>query len=160
VGSRPGRQRYCRCGTYLAVDNAGRQCASCQRASRGKLIAPPEVPAEFWETEQLCDAFAAQHMGRVARAYRLNPYHHAVYGPAGISQGLLGHWLGLRQPQISRIENGPPILNLDTLRYWARVLRIPPERLWFDLLDQSTGRSRDPDDTGGQVVLSSGHPMR
>ncbi|MBV9029125.1 MAG: helix-turn-helix transcriptional regulator [Pseudonocardiales bacterium] len=62
-----------------------------------------------------------------------------MYGPDGISQGLLGQWLGLKQPQISRIETGPPILNLDTLRCWARVLRIPPELLWFDLSDQTTG---------------------
>ncbi len=159
VGSRPGRQRYCRCGTHLAADNSERQCAGCQRASRDKLIAPPEAPGWFWETEQLCEAFAAQHIGRVARAYRLNPYHHAVYGPDGISQGLLGHWLGLKQPQISRIETGPPILNLDTLRYWARVLRIPPERLWFDLPDKNTEDLRRLDDSGGHVVLKSVHAM-
>lgn len=131
--SRPGRQRYCHCGTHLAADNAERQCARCQRASRDKLISPPKVPAEFWQTQQLTEAFAARHMGRVARAYRMNPYHHAVYGPGGISQGLLGQWLGLKQPQISRIETGPPIRNMDTLGYWARVLRIPPELLWFDM---------------------------
>lgn len=159
MGSRPERQRYCRCGTHLAADNTERQCARCQRASRDKLIAPPEVPAEFWQTEQFCEAFAAQHTGQVARAYRLNPYHHAVYGPDGISQGLLGHWLGLRQPQISRIETGPPIINLDTLRYWARVLRIPPDRLWFDLLGHSTGIHRRPNDESGHVVLSSVHTM-
>ncbi len=160
MGSRPGRQRYCRCGTHLAADNDERQCARCQRASRDKLIAPPEVPVEFWDTEQLCEAFAAQHIGRVGRAYRTNPYHHAVYGPGGISQGLLGQWLGLRQPQISRIETGPPILSLDTLRYWARVLRVPPERLWFDLLDQDVPDLRHPDDANGCVmpggVLSTG----
>ncbi|MDQ4032893.1 MAG: helix-turn-helix transcriptional regulator [Actinomycetota bacterium] len=91
------------------------------------------MPAEFWQTEQFHDAFTAQHMGRVARAYRLHPYHHAVYGPSGISQGLLGQWLGLSQPQVSRIENGTPIRNLDTLAYWARVLHIPPALLWFRL---------------------------
>jgi len=48
---------------------------------------------------QLREAFAAQHIGQVSRAYRLNPYHYAVYGPGGISQGLLGQWLGLKQPQ-------------------------------------------------------------
>jgi len=37
------------------------------------------------------------------------------------------------QPRISRIETGPPIRDLDTLAYWARVLRIPPELLWFDM---------------------------
>jgi hypothetical protein len=111
VGSRPRRQRYCRCGTHLAADNAERHCSRCQRASRDKFIAPPEVPAEFWQTEQLREAFAAQHIGRVGRAYRLSPYHYAVYGPGGISQRLLG----LQQPQISKIETGPSILNLDTL---------------------------------------------
>jgi transcriptional regulator with XRE-family HTH domain len=66
----------------------------------------------------------------------MHPYHHAVYGPDGISQTLLGQWLGLRQPQISRIETGAPIRNLDTLVYWARVLRIPAELLWFKLPDE------------------------
>lgn len=131
--SRPARHRYCRCGTHLAADNPGLQCARCERASRDKLIAPPEVPAEFWQTEQFTAAFAAQHMGWVARTYRTHPYHHAVYGPSGISQTLLGHWLGLRQPQVSRIETGPPIRDLDTLAYWARVLQIPAGLLWFRL---------------------------
>ncbi len=86
MGSRPARHHYCRCGTHLAADNAERQCARCQRASRDKLIAPPHVPDEFWHTEQLREAFAAQHIGRVARAYRTHPYHYAVYGPDGISK--------------------------------------------------------------------------
>lgn len=133
MGSWRARQRYCRCGTHLAADNKERQCARCQRASRDKLIAPPHVPPTFWQTGQLLEAFAAQHIGRVARAYRTHPHHHAVYGPSGISQTLLGQWFGLRQPQISRIETGPPIRDLDTLTYWARVLQIPPELLWFDL---------------------------
>ncbi|MGH3692474.1 MAG: helix-turn-helix transcriptional regulator, partial [Pseudonocardiaceae bacterium] len=80
-------------------------------------------------------AFSAQHIGRVSRAYRTHPYHHAVYGPEGITQALLGQWLGLHQPQISRIEGGVPIRNLDTLVYWARILRIPVELLWFTLPD-------------------------
>ncbi len=133
MASRPARHRYCRCGTHLAADNTGRQCARCQRASRDKLLAPPEVPTEFWLTEQFEDAFAAQHIGRVVRAYRTHPYHHAVHGPGGISQTPLGQWLGLRQPQVSRIETGAPIRDLDILAYWARVLRIPAELLWFDI---------------------------
>jgi transcriptional regulator with XRE-family HTH domain len=68
----------------------------------------------------------------------MHPYHHTVYGPSGISQTLLGQWLGLRQPQISRIETGPPIPNLDTLVYWARILRIPAELLWFKLPDDKS----------------------
>ncbi|MGH3865090.1 MAG: helix-turn-helix domain-containing protein [Pseudonocardiaceae bacterium] len=91
----------------------------------------------------------------MARSYRLSPHHHTVYGLSGISQDLLGQWLGLQQPQISRIETGAPILNLDTLRYWARVLRIPPEWLWFDLLDQTTAGLRHPDNSREPVVLSS-----
>lgn len=133
MASRRARQRYCRCGTPLARDNTERQCARCQRLSRDKLIAPPEVPAEFWHTEQFEEAFAAQHMGRVARTYRTHPYHYAVYGPGGISQTLLGQWLGVRQPQVSRFETGSPIKHLDTLQHWGRVLRIPPRRLWFQL---------------------------
>ncbi|HEU0089394.1 MAG TPA: hypothetical protein VFQ77_17420 [Pseudonocardiaceae bacterium] len=91
------------------------------------------MPPEFWDTEQFCEAFAAQHMGWVSRAYRTHPHHRAVYGPDGISQTLLGQWLGLRQPQVSRFETGPPLQNLDTLRHWTTTLRIPPQRLWFDM---------------------------
>jgi transcriptional regulator with XRE-family HTH domain len=131
--SSPGDgQRHCRCGTRLALDNPGPLCAGCQRACRDRFT-PPDVPAEFWLTERLMDAFAAQHMGRVAAAYRKHPYHWLVYGDGGISQRLLGQWLGLSQAQVSRIEHGPPVRNLDLLVYWARVLRIPPELLWFKL---------------------------
>ncbi|MCA1606088.1 MAG: DNA-binding protein [Acidobacteria bacterium] len=135
--SKRPRQHYCRCGTHLAKDNTERQCARCQRDSRDKLITPPEVPPEFWQTEQFREAFAAQHIGWVSRAYRTHSYHHAVYGPSGISQTLLGQWLGLRQPQVSQIETGPPIRLLDTLQYWAETLRTPPELLWFDMPGQT-----------------------
>ncbi|MGH3871994.1 MAG: helix-turn-helix domain-containing protein [Pseudonocardiaceae bacterium] len=141
MGSRRARQYYCRCGTHLAKDNTERQCARCQRAARDKLITAPQVPIEFWWTEQFQEAFAARHMGRVARAYRMHPYHHAVYGPSGISQTLLGQWLGLRQPQVSRFETGPPIQHLDTVVQWARVLRIPAELLWFDMPAQTRQRA-------------------
>src|ERR1700761_8057737 len=72
-------------------------------------------------------------MGRLARAYRRHPIHVAAYGRDGIPQALLGRWLGLTQAQVSRIENGPPVRNLDTLGHWARVLRVPPNTLWFTL---------------------------
>jgi transcriptional regulator with XRE-family HTH domain len=154
MGSGPGGQRYCRCGTRLALDNTGPQCAPCQRASRDKLIAPPQVPTEFWQTDRLRDAFAARHMGEVARAYREHPYHQPVYG-GGIPQRLLGQWLGLSQAQMSRIENGPPIRNLDILAYWARILRIPPDLLWFDLPGNS--RRAPAADCAGSTV-SRGTP--
>ncbi|MGH3544454.1 MAG: hypothetical protein ACRDPW_00750 [Mycobacteriales bacterium] len=87
MGSKRPRQYYCRCGTRLARDNTQRQCARCQQRSRDKFITPPELPAEFWDTEQFEESVAARHMGRV---YRMHPYHYAVYGPNGISQTLLG----------------------------------------------------------------------
>ncbi|WFE32603.1 hypothetical protein [Micromonospora sp. WMMD975] len=42
-------------------------------------------------------------------------------------------WLGITQAQLSRVENGPPIVHLDRLAHWARVLRIPAHTLWFQL---------------------------
>jgi transcriptional regulator with XRE-family HTH domain/tetratricopeptide (TPR) repeat protein len=125
--------RYCRCGTFLATDNPALLCAACQRATRDKLIAPPVVPSSFWATDELHDAFVAQHMGRVSRAYRKHPFHVPVYGRQGITQALLGQWIGLSQPQINRIEHGTAQKHIDSLTRWARVLRIPPELLWFDL---------------------------
>jgi hypothetical protein len=112
------------------------------------------VPAEFWQAEQFREAFTAQHIGRVARAYRMHPHHHAIYGPSGISQTLLGHWLGLRQPQISRIETGPPIRDLDNLTYWARVLRIPPRLLWFRFPDEKH-QLADAEPAGSYPTMSS-----
>ncbi len=91
------------------------------------------MPAEFWRSERLRQALATQHIGQVSRAYRTHPHHYAVYGPGGIPQSLLGQWLGLQQPQISRIETGLPIRHLDTLYHWVRVLGIPAELLWFRL---------------------------
>jgi transcriptional regulator with XRE-family HTH domain len=134
ASSTPDERRYCRCGALLAADNPTERCASCQRQLRDRLIAPRAVSHSFWLTAQMRDAFAAQHIGLVARAYRQHPHHEAVYGAAGISQTLLGQWLGLTQAQVSRVENGrQPIKNIDTLSHWARVLRIPPDLLWFDL---------------------------
>ena len=68
MGSTRPHQYYCRCGTRLAKDNTQRQCARCQRQSRDKLITPPKVPPEFWDTEQFEEAFAARHMEAYAKA--------------------------------------------------------------------------------------------
>ena len=123
--------RYCKCGSRLARDHAGQLCGSCERQAALQRAAPQAVPPGFWDSEAFRDAFNAQHMGRVARAYRRHPVHVARYGRGGIPQELLGGWLGLTQAQVSRVENGAPIRNLDTLAQWARVLRIPSELLWF-----------------------------
>lgn len=74
------------------------------------------------------DALASWHMGRVIAAYRTHPIHRRQ-----LSQELVGSWVGRTQAQISRIENGPPIKDLDRLTLWARTLRIPAPLLWFKL---------------------------
>jgi tetratricopeptide (TPR) repeat protein/transcriptional regulator with XRE-family HTH domain len=119
--------RYCRCGTRLARDNPDRCCGPCRHKAREARLGPPQVPAEFWETEQMRAALASRHMGRICYAYR----HHRFHEPGPLSQELVGGWFGLTQPQLSRIENGPPIRDLDKLIYWAQTLRIPARHLWF-----------------------------
>ena len=125
--------RYCRCGNRLAWDHAGALCGSCERQAIHQRAEPPSVSATFWDTPALRDALAAQHIGRLARAYRRHHDFAARFGHDGVSQELLGTWLGLTQAQVSRVENGPPVRNLDTLAHWARVLQIPPHLLWFKL---------------------------
>lgn len=130
-GSRTGW--YCRCGRRLGRDRSGQLCGACEQKVAALRVGPPDVPAGFWDTEQFRDAFAAQHIGQVSRAYRKHPHHVAVYGKDGISQEVVGGWLGLTQAQVSRIENGPPVRHLDSLAHWARTLRIPACLLWFKL---------------------------
>ncbi|MDT3438267.1 helix-turn-helix transcriptional regulator [Pseudofrankia sp. BMG5.37] len=125
-------RRYCRCGTRLARDNAGSQCAACTRRARALVAAAPEVPADFWQTDQLRDALEAWHMGRVITAYRV----HAFHSPP-LSQAVIAGWMGLTQAQLSRIEAGEPITDLTKLIRWARALRIPEELLWFRLPPRS-----------------------
>jgi hypothetical protein len=91
------------------------------------------VSPAFWNTPALRDALAAQHSGRVARAYRRHSEFASRYERGGVSQELLGTWLGLTQAQVSRLGNGPPVRNLDTPAHWARVLQIPRYLLWFKL---------------------------
>src|ERR1700680_991134 len=123
--------RYCQCGKRLAHDRTGARCGACEREVIQQRAVPPELPADFWDTDQFRDAFAAQHMGRIARAYRKHPFNVTRFGKDGIPQEVLGDWLGLTQAQVSRVENGPPMRNLDTVAHWARALRIPEHLLWF-----------------------------
>jgi hypothetical protein len=125
--------RYCPCGKRLARDRRGPHCGVCEQREAQQRSAPPAIPSDFWNAPAFRDAFDDQHMGRIARAYRRHPAHQARYGRDGIPQELLGDWLGLTQAQVSRIENGPPIRNLDTLAHRARVLHIPAGLLWFKL---------------------------
>jgi transcriptional regulator with XRE-family HTH domain len=124
--------RYCnRCGRRLAHDNTGTLCGACTRAGRGTLAAPPHVPDSFWDADQMRDALATWHMGRVIHAYRSHPFHGRV-----LSQELVGSWLGLTQAQLSRIENGRAPEELTKLLRYAQILGIPGKLLWFKLPDQ------------------------
>ena len=102
--------RYCPCGTRLARDNPNSRCASCQAKTRDLVARPPDVPAEFWTTDHMRDALATWHMGRVIAAYRKHPFH----GPV-LRQEIVAGWMGITQAQLSRIESGPPIKDLDKL---------------------------------------------
>jgi transcriptional regulator with XRE-family HTH domain len=93
------------------------------------MLQPPEIPAEYWLTDQMRDALTSRHLGRVVHAWR----HHWFHGPRPLAQEQVAGWLGITQAQLSRIENGPPARDLDRLIHWARMLAIPPEYLWFDL---------------------------
>jgi hypothetical protein len=96
---------------------------------------PPTVPREFWNTDQMRDALATWHMGRVIFAYRTHPWH-----PRSLSQETVGNWLGLTQAQLSRIENGHAPEELSKLVCWAQTLGVPGELLWFKLPDESDAR--------------------
>src|SRR5437870_7267512 len=127
--NRPLPTRACRaCGARLAGSKHDDCCAACQRKSRALVTGPPEVPAGFWMTDRVRDALASWHMGRVIAAYRTNPHHLRP-----IPQEIVGGWVGITQAQLSRIENGPPIRDLDRLTQWATLLRVPPDLLWFKL---------------------------
>ncbi|MFF0254286.1 helix-turn-helix domain-containing protein [Micromonospora zamorensis] len=93
------------------------------------MSAPPVVPANFWEHEPVRRALAERHLGRVIRAYRCHPYH----GRVALPQTVVAGWLGITQAQLSRVENGPPLVHLDRLAHWAQILRIPEAYLWFAL---------------------------
>jgi hypothetical protein len=112
--------RYCRCGARLARDNPQGRCGPCGQKAREVALGAPQVPAEFWETEQMRAALDSRHMGRVCYAYR----HHRFHDPGPLSQELVAGWFGITQAQLSRIENGPLMCDFDKLIYWARTLRF------------------------------------
>jgi hypothetical protein len=121
------------CGASLSSYGPGELCGTCEQRAQAALAHPPYVSPKFWDAAPLASAFAHQHMGEVCRAYRHHPFHAPLHGARGIPQATVGHWLGITQAQVSRIENGPPIRNLDTLVWWATTLRIPETHLWFDM---------------------------
>jgi hypothetical protein len=128
------RARFCACGTRLARDNASGRCAACTKGARGTNGTPTRpqgVPAEFWNHPSMCAALGQWHMGRVIAAYRTHPHHGRP-----LRQEIVAAWVGITQPQLSRIENGPVMVDLGKLTQWARLLRIPSDLLWFQVPEQ------------------------
>ncbi|WP_329405419.1 XRE family transcriptional regulator [Nocardia vinacea] len=122
---KPQPRRYCaQCGTRLNQYNAEPTCGSCEHS----VLDPPVLPREFWQTDQMQDALATWHMGRVIYAYRTHPIHGRP-----LQQELVAGWLELTQGQLSRLENGPAPDQLSKLIQWAETLTIPDDLLWFKL---------------------------
>lgn len=129
------------CDAVLARDHDLSRCAKCQRAEADERSQVPEVPASFWEDDDMRAALASRHMGEVIRAYRQHMHH----GRRPLSQDDIAVWAGKTQPSICRIETGPAPRDLDRLIQWARLLGIPQEYLWFTLpADDDAGESAAP----------------
>ena len=69
---------------------------------------------------------------------------------------MLGRWLGLTQAQVSKLENGKPEQNLETLRRFAKILHLPQHLLWFDFPGQS--RLRIPRSSTDEKVYAGSRP--
>src|SRR2546423_11862747 len=140
----PGGRRCQGCQAVLAADNTARLCSKCHREQRDQLRTPPaQLRNEFFETNEFRTAFESQHIGKVLKAYRNHPGHLQLLGKA-LNQELLGRWLGLTQAQVSKLENGKPEQNLETLRNYAKILHLPQHLLWFDFPGQSRLKLRSP----------------
>lgn len=149
-----GGRRCPGCGTTLAADNTARLCSRCHREQRDQLRAPPaQLRNEFFETDDFRAAFESQHIGKIFKAYRNHPRHLQLFGKA-LNQELLGRWLGLTQAQVSKLENGKPEQNLETVRDFARILHLPQHLLWFDLPGQSRlRRSKNAQGGNGGLIV-------
>ncbi|WP_239082662.1 hypothetical protein [Actinoplanes teichomyceticus] len=87
---------------------------------------PPSVTGDFWQHPSIQKAVTERHMGRVLAAYRRHPEHGMP-----IAQEVVGRWAGMSQAQISRYETSTSDKQIDRLQFWARLLTIPDELLWF-----------------------------
>jgi hypothetical protein len=128
-------RRCVRCGGDLSRYNTQTLCGPCVTTVFDGQSKPPAVPSEFWRVDQMRQALATWHMGRVIFAYRCHPYHGRV-----LPQELVGWWLGLTQARLSRIEKGPAPERLGKLVHYAQVLGIPGELLWFKLPNHQNSR--------------------
>lgn len=57
-------------------------------------------------------------MGKVIHAWRHHPWH----GRHPIAQAVVAAWCGMSQTKLSNLENGKPLVHLDRLCEWARLL--------------------------------------
>ncbi|SER79789.1 hypothetical protein SAMN04487818_105264 [Actinokineospora terrae] len=133
------------CRRPMASDNSGRLCTPCARRS---VQASPaeEKPDEFWRRPALREALRSKHIGYVINAYRLE--HRPV-----LTQAAVGRWLGLGQPQVSRLESSrTPVHDLNKLEAWARALHIPQPHLWFQLGKVSAQVGADSDTPWDELV--------
>lgn len=138
-----GRHRCAGCSASLAADNTSRLCSRCHRDQRDQLRIPPvQLSEDFWTTDDFQAAFDSQHIGRVLKAYRNHPRYLKLFGKA-LNQEVLGRWLGLAQAQVSKLENGRPEQNLETLRRYAEVLHIPHDMLWFNFPGETRRATRE-----------------
>jgi len=134
-----GSAHYCSCGTRLARDNRTGRCGACRKKDRERFQSPPAVDAAFWDHPELRAALASRHFGRLLRAYRCHPAH----GRRPLAQEVVATWLGVTQPQLSRVENDPALRDLDRLVAWAELLGIPEYLLWFRLAPEAPSRVAD-----------------
>ena len=118
--------RHCTsCTAALAADNSAELCGSCAKAVQAAPDVAPVLSADFWEQPEIRSVLLSRNFGRFLRTYR------TVQQPQ-VKQTQLAHWLGITQGQLSRIERSSiPVGDLHKLDTWARVLHVPPDRLWF-----------------------------
>ncbi|MGI8814219.1 MAG: transcriptional regulator [Pseudonocardia sp.] len=118
------------------------------------MTGPPEVPTDFWWAGHMRDALDSWHMGQVIAAYRTHPAH----GRA-LSQSIVAGWMCMTQAQLSRIEHGTAIEDLQRLRQWVELLRIPEALLWFKLRPCLSDRT-PAGSVSGVPATAVAHPAR
>lgn len=119
---------------------------------------PPVMPYEFWASPRFRAAFESRDMGKIFRLYRTSQEHRGRFGPDGITQELLATWLGISQAQISSIERGKKdVDSLSNLIYWAEILSIPNDLLWFDLTNRSRIMAAEDADTDAPQATTTRH---
>ena len=151
-----GGQTACGCGTRLTRDNEDGRCGRCATSDREAVSAGSvTLPSQFWNDPDIQQALRARHMGHILRSYRLHPYHRN-----SLSQEVIAGWAGITQAQVSRIENGPPMVHIDRLTYWAGLLGIPAEHLWFALPGGGLCGSTSRNNFGPPPALESENPGR